>query len=138
MCLSNTAHYMAIIVQAESPDEIKEAIEAFALPPGSSRIKRESSFNVSVNAYTGLYAGWERIKGFDPKFAFNSFGLTAPISVAISKGTNRFLFLGEGRHTVVFNICLPDEHLGAVAAYRFSTDADGDTLSAETGSHHLV
>ena len=47
--------FMAAVVQAKSSDDIENVIESFALPTGSARIKRESQFNVSLNAYAGLY-----------------------------------------------------------------------------------
>jgi hypothetical protein len=122
--------FMSTIVHAESSDEVEQAIEAFALPPGSSRIKRESSFNVSVNAYAGLYGGGERIRGFDKGFEFNSFGVTAPIGVAISKGNSKFFWLGKGRHTS-YSVFVSLIDLGAVAAYRFAADSDADTLAQQ-------
>ncbi len=53
--------FMATFVQAKSSDEVASAIESFALPQGSSRIKRESVFNVSLNAYCGFFGGGEKI-----------------------------------------------------------------------------
>lgn len=125
------ATFMATIVQAKSSDDIEEAIEAFALPQGSSRIKRESPFNVSLNAYAGLYTGNEIINGLDKNksiFHFNSFGVTAPIGLTISRG-HSFFFFGTGQRgwqtgkkgwsTSLF-VSLVD--IGALAAFRFNND----------------
>ncbi|KAI9459585.1 hypothetical protein F5148DRAFT_1287114 [Russula earlei] len=119
--------FMATIVTAKNSDDVESAIEAFALPAGSSRIKRESAFNVSVNAYAGLYAGYEKYLGDAPKWPFskvNSYGITAPIGVAISWGHRILPFTrtcADGWSSSLF-ISLID--LGAVTAFRF-----GDSTS---------
>lgn len=113
--------FMAAVVEAQNSDDVQKAIENFALPPGSSRIKRETPFNVSLNAYCGLFYGYEKIVGFDPAFGKhdpNSFGLTAPIGVAISTGRNKILpFCRRGHWSHSAFISLVD--VGAVAAFRF-------------------
>lgn len=121
--------FMATVVQAKTSDDVANAIEAFALPTGSSRIKRETAFSVSLNAYTGLFIGHESIKGIKSKKVFNAFGVTAPIGVAVSRGHSIF-FIGTGERgwaagkrgwsTSLF-ISLVD--IGAVAAYRFKDDS---------------
>ncbi len=88
---------MATIVQAKNTDDVEKAIEAFALPTGSARIKRESPFNVSLNAYCGLFIGHEKIKGVeeDKPNKWNSYGVSAPIGISINKGKSCFVpFLG--------------------------------------------
>ncbi|HMG14607.1 MAG TPA: hypothetical protein VK590_04120 [Saprospiraceae bacterium] len=126
--------FMAAMSIANSPEEVENAIEAIALPAGSSRIKRETSFNVSLNAYCGLFVGNEVIKVLDDKnkafSRFNSFGLTAPIGFSISWG-HRYLpfpFSEIGcfsKSSVGWSsswfISLID--LGAVAAFRFTNPA---------------
>ena len=135
--------FMATIVQAKSSDDIENAIEAFALPAGSSRIKRESLFNVSLNAYAGVYAGYERIKGFDKnQFKINSFGVAAPVGIAASIGARKFLWTGnETRNHWSYTMFVSLIDLGAVAAFRFNNDSTviknnntEDTLSASQSS----
>jgi len=106
-------------------------IETFALPPGSSRIKRQSLFNVSLNASCGLFVGNEVIKGVDPDKPLgqlNSYGLTAPIGISISKGY-RYLpwpmseipwFRSEAGWSSTWFISFVD--IGSVAAYRFTNE----------------
>jgi hypothetical protein len=114
--------FMAALVQAKSSDEVAATIEAVALPSGSSRVKREAPFNVAINAYVGLYAGYERINGIDNKsFRINSAGLSAPIGVAVSKGG---IFLSKKRNSAwsaSLFVSLVD--LGAIAAFRFKDDS---------------
>jgi hypothetical protein len=107
---------------------VAKAIETAALPVGSSRIKRESPFNVSVNAYTGLFIGRESIKGVKDDKGFNSYGVTAPVGISISRG-HSIMFIGTGQEgwkkgkmgwsTSLF-ISLID--IGALTAYRFEND----------------
>ena len=115
--------FISAVAQADSSDEVAAAIEAAALPSGSSRIKRETPFNVSLNAYTGLFIGKEVINGFDQNKPFkkwNSYGITAPIGITVSKGQRKMFwpFNGEGHSSYSIFVSLID--LGAVAAYRFS------------------
>lgn len=112
--------FMATLVQAKSSEEVEAAIEAFALPSGSARIKRQTPFNVSLNAYSGIFLGWEQIQGVDRPAcfkkgyeAFNSYGITAPIGIAISTSCHGWSFTGF--MSVV--------DLGAVTAFRFSNDS---------------
>lgn len=118
--------FMAAMVQAKSSDDVENTIEAFALPAGSSRIKRETKFNVALNAYTGLYAGYEKIKGYDPDhcWQFNSIGVTAPIGVSVSWGQKKFLWVGnEKKKHWSYSAFISLIDIGAVAAFRFQNDS---------------
>jgi hypothetical protein len=100
--------FMAVIANAKNSDQVNNAIEAIALPSGSSRIKRESAFNVSINAYCGFYGG-KNIAGDW------SAGLTAPVGIAVSWGICRHSSL-----SLFFSII----DLGAPVAFRFSNSSD--------------
>jgi hypothetical protein len=124
--------FMAAMATAKTPDDVEKAVEAVALPTGSSRVKRETTTNVALNVYTGLYAGNEVIKDVDPDkllAKFNSFGLTVPIGISFSKG-HRFLpwplselnaFETKAGWSSSLFVSLVD--LGAVAAYRVANDS---------------
>lgn len=124
--------FMAAMVQAKESSEVETAIEAFALPAGSARVKRETVRNISINAYTGLYVGYEQIKGLDGSkcWQFNSYGVTAPVGVSASWG-NKFLFFAnaKGWSSSVF-LSLID--VGALAAFRFTNDTTVLKTSATT------
>lgn len=117
--------FIASVAQAKTSEEVYEAINMVALPSGSSRVKRLSRFNISVNAYCGLFTGYERIHDFDTgKASFNNFGLTAPIGFSISAGGSAWPWVApwpevKGWSSSIF-ISMVD--LGAVAAFRFSDD----------------
>jgi hypothetical protein len=114
--------FMASVANAKTSEEVKKVIENFALPAGSARIKRTSAFNVSVNAYPGIYGGYEKIKGVDPNWdgSFNSYGVTAPIGIAASCGQRNFLCMGKRNWSYSLFLSLID--VGAVAAFRFQND----------------
>jgi hypothetical protein len=115
--------FMAAVVQAKNSDDVAEAIEAAALPTGSARIKRESRFNVALNAYCGIYAGWEEIKGLDLPFCpeksdrrWNSYGISAPIGISVSGR------LGK-KHGTSVSLFASLVDIGALAAFRFVNDS---------------
>jgi hypothetical protein len=118
--------FMAAVAQAENSDEVAAAIETIVLPSGSSRIKRETVFNVSLNSYVGLFTGYEKIKGIDNEFKVNSYGVTAPIGLSINLGKQRMFpipsmkkFEGHWSWTAFMSIV----DLGAVTAFRFENDS---------------
>lgn len=113
--------FMATLVQAKNSDEVENAIETFALPAGSYRIKRQSTCNISLNSYVGPFIAYDAIKGLDKQFFWsvkswrvNSGGLTAPIGVAFSTSNK------SGCSYSLF-VSLVD--IGAVTAFRFTGDS---------------
>lgn len=91
---------ISTVANAESSDEVKQAIEASVLPAGSSAIKRKSAWSISVNAYVGLYGGWAhstlRDTSFNPSTntfdtitrsnVYGTYGLYAPIGLSFNRG----------------------------------------------------
>lgn len=115
--------FMAAMVQAKSSDDVAKVIEAYALPTGSARIKRASDFNVSLNAYSGLFYGFERISHVDSgKWQANVFGVAAPIGVAASWG-HRLLFIPMGERQWSTSIFVSLIDIGAITAFRFRDDS---------------
>jgi hypothetical protein len=100
--------FAATIAKADNSDDVQKAIETIALPAGSSRVKRESIVNISLNAYCGLFGG----RNIGSKVAYNSFGITAPVGIATSFGINHFSYS--------LFVSLID--LGAITAFRFKND----------------
>jgi len=109
---------MASIATAKTSDEVEQAIETYALPVGSSRIKKNSNFNIALNAYAGLYIGSEKIGGVDNNYKiFNAYGVTAPIGVSVSTGINRYT-KNAWSTSLFFSII----DIGAPVAFRFKDD----------------
>jgi len=72
---------ISTVANAQSSDEVKNAIEASVLPVGSSSIKRNSNWSISINAYVGGYWSYQSNQNQIPIM-----GLSAPIGVNFSKG----------------------------------------------------
>ncbi|MDX1908461.1 MAG: hypothetical protein SF053_15600 [Bacteroidia bacterium] len=107
--------FMAALVAAETPEEAAAVLEAAVLPPGSSRVKRVSSWNVAVNAYLGGYWGRESETDVTPEA--QSFGMYAPIGLTVSRGLYRRQ--GSGYQELgALSLLLTLADLGAVTAYR--------------------
>ena len=99
------------IVKAETSDDVESAIDAVALPAGSSRIKRETHFNVALNAYCGLFAGRDKINIKSSSQDY-SYGVTAPIGISASWGIKH--------NSLSVFVSIVD--LGAITAFRFVND----------------
>jgi len=83
---SKILEYAGVLIsvsQANNSQEVESILEQTALPPGSSRIKKVSPFNISINSYVGGYFFRTNTPGNG--FA-NTYGLTAPIGLSISTG----------------------------------------------------
>jgi hypothetical protein len=111
--------FMANVVQAGNSDEVSAAIEAVALPSGSARIKRESNFNIALNAYVGVFGAFEKMKGVDTGFKANNYGITAPIGIAFSIGNK---FTNKNKNSSSFSLFLSILDLGAPTSFRFTDD----------------
>lgn len=115
--------FIANVSSAKNPEEVQAAIEAIAAPVGSSRVKRLSKFNVSLNAYTGLALGKEWIDGLANPGIANTSSVTAPVGIAFSWGDLRGPFRLCNKdpkyrgHSLSAFISLID--IGAVTALRF-------------------
>ncbi len=109
---------MASIATAKTSDEVEQAIETYALPVGSSRVKKNSNFNIALNAYAGLFIGSEKIGGIDDTYKiFNAYGVTAPIGISISTGINKYN-KSAWSTSLFFSIL----DIGAPVAFRFKDD----------------
>jgi len=113
--------FMATLIEAESPEQAKNAIAAAALPPGSYSIKRESAFSVALNGYIGGFIGNEDIGNDGGTGGFNNLAVTAPVGVSVSWGN--ICKQWKNPWSVGLNIPLVD--LGVVASYRLD-DSEND------------
>ena len=91
----NTIVLMMDFTMVENAEQMKNLLSTYALPIGSSSLKRTGKFDISFNGYVGLTGGYEVLDGdFDNSF-FNV-GLTAPIGVAFSHRYNTDGFISSG------------------------------------------
>ena len=116
----------ACIAEADSAAQVKEIIESFALPAGSSSIKRKTERNVSLNAYVGISPAVE-YSGATEKSRFN-FSIHSPVGVAFSKGKFSYnvaknTYDEKGSKTWFISVI----DVGAFTSYRFG-DEDLESL----------
>jgi hypothetical protein len=118
--------FIANVAQAQNSDEVQAAIESAVLPVGSSSIKRETDFNISLNSFIGPYGGVEYLpKLKQNQWAFTT-GLTAPVGVAFSWGN-----FGKGKKRCngsvsggkSFTIFIPVIDIGSMASFRMGNDS---------------
>jgi len=124
--------FMANLLEAESPESVQAVIEAAALPPGSYSAKRYSRFNVSLNAYLGVFGGHEQIEGERRSGALNNLALTAPVGVYAGWGLSR-RHAGSGKFSRPWSIgfYLPLIDVGTLASFRLD-DQTVDVLPTVT------
>lgn len=112
--------FMADVASAESPEAFAGALDAVALPPGSSQLKRNKPFSLELNAYFGINYAEEQLNlpnDFNAAEAgisdrSGSISLFVPVGLSLSwKGS----YTQKSSYTLFF----PFIDLGAVSAYRF-------------------
>lgn len=79
---ARTVTFVSQLATIESADDMEALLNSYALPIGSSSIKRHSSFNISLNGYVGLTGGWETAYGTQNKQTKGNIGLSAPIGIS--------------------------------------------------------
>lgn len=113
--LKNILTFATDLVNADSSEAIKQVIEHYAAPVQSYVAIRQSGSSVTLGAYPGLYVGSER-NGPDKLNLFHdySFGVTAPIGLAISKGAS------DGKPAWSHTLFLSMVDIGAALSYRWN------------------
>jgi hypothetical protein len=112
--------FMASVVEAKTSDDVKNAIEAAVLPVGSSSIKRETDFNISLNAFIGPFGGMEYLPKLKSNRSSFVMGVTAPVGVAFSFGKLGSSATRGGKSVSIF---LPLIDVGSLATFRLSDDS---------------
>ncbi|CAA9201529.1 hypothetical protein [Flavobacterium collinsii] len=112
--------FIANCLDAKTKDELIAALETSANPVGSYRIKRNSTFNISLNAYAGGFAGTNFEKT-------QIFGFTAPAGIYLGwgnlgkepcKGSTDKSTILEKVNGKSFGIFVSLIDVGAVTAFR--------------------
>jgi hypothetical protein len=111
---------MASIVKAENSEDAEAAIEAAALPAGSSSIKKNSAVNISLNAYLGGYFGRSANNTDEIDGNGSKVGVTAPVGIAFSLGLGHY-----PNRSPIGSISLLGTliDVGAIAGYRLNKDS---------------
>lgn len=103
--------FIATSVAAKTPQEVSDAIAAFALPPGSSAMKKYAKFSIALNAFVGLSGGQEVLQSLGPKAYY---AVATPIGVTFNMGFKNYGSLGILASLV---------DIGALTALRFQDDS---------------
>tara|TARA_R110002012_G_scaffold321659_1_gene550466 strand:+ start:2079 stop:4349 length:2271 start_codon:yes stop_codon:yes gene_type:complete len=99
------------LAKADDSEAVAHAIETFAMPVGSYRVKRGSTVAVSINSYPGLYVGAEFTSN-DSLETAGFAGVTAPLGIAINWNK------GYGIYVSVIDIAAP---------FRLRIDSNNET-----------
>jgi hypothetical protein len=117
--------FMSNMVNAETPEQVSAVLENAALPVGSSSIKKNSSFNISVQSYLGAYWRIGSLKYDNNNTWSNRWGVVAPIGVAFSYG------LKKGGSISLFGSLLD---IGAIVDFQLKKDS----VATSSGSDSAV
>lgn len=114
--------FAAEMANAENSDQVASIIQNTVLPTGSSYIKKHSVFNISLQAYTGFYAGRQK-QATDTKY-ITAAGVYAPIGIAASWG-----FRNRTKNKIIqnpasFSIFASLIDVGPIVSFRFSNEND--------------
>jgi hypothetical protein len=115
--------FMANIVNAKTPDDVEAALNNAILPVGSSSIKKNTTFNISIQSYLGVFA---RLNNAKPglNIAWNdAWGVTAPIGINFSWGLH-----GKGSISAFGSLF----DLGAIVDYRLKQDSVANGSGQQT------
>lgn len=110
------ANFMATVAEAQDSKEVAAAIDLFALPPGSSRMKKQSDWSISLNSYGGFGVGRENDFNDEVDAAIKNktvFAPSAPIGIDLNKGLKNAGSLSLYAQLI---------DVGAIFAYRFSDE----------------
>lgn len=110
-------HFVNEMAGAKDAEEVEKAIDAFALPVGSSSLKEKAKSYFSINAYPGLIGGIEYAKG---QQRAGSFGFTAPVGLYA-----QFCSWGSGSSLGAF---VPIIDIGAPVRLRIDKEKDNEIL----------
>lgn len=111
------ANFAATVVAAKTPKEVKDAITAIALPPGSSSIKKNSDFNISLQLHLGGAVNTYTFAANSTMPSWkNRFNVTLPVGVSFNTG------FGKGGSLGLFASIID---IGALAQFRL----DGNNTS---------
>ena len=119
------SQFIATVAEAENSQQVEAAIEAVALPPGSSRVKKQNYFSAAINAYTGFSGGGEALENTDTKgFA----ALSAPVGLTVSwkLGEPKTTRNGRLRTPGSFSLFAPIIDVGGLVAFRFNDPYSSD------------
>jgi hypothetical protein len=110
--LTGFTKFISDMVMAKEAKDIKLVLNKYASPVSSYRSARVNKFSTTINAYPGLYFGFER--NGSNNTTDKTFGITAPIGVAFNWGN-------KDASSVSLFLNLVD--IGAALSFRWNNDS---------------
>lgn len=120
--------FMANMINAESSDQVKNILQSATLPPGSSRIKRETVSSFTINSYLGAAIGRDRLLGIPENLDLeqDAFGASMAVPIGFTYSFSPNLI----KNNSSFSIHVPLIDLGAITAYRQNPDNPNYSIDA--------
>lgn len=115
--------FVATVAEAENSEQVAAAIDAVALPAGSSKVKKQNYFSAAINAYTGGAFGAEKLEG---RGESNFVALSAPVGVTCSWRLNK-----NKKSPGSFSLFVPVIDVGALVAFRLKDPNTSDLPALE-------
>ncbi|MBZ0100353.1 MAG: hypothetical protein K8F30_14830, partial [Taibaiella sp.] len=117
--------FAANVAEAENPEDVKNAIDAIALPAGSFIIKQQTAWNIAINGYIGY--SWDYLKPLRGH-TLKMHGVYAPVGISFSRGLSN---KGKGALTAFASLI----DVGGIVSYRLSDSTNqGDIQSGDEAS----
>lgn len=111
-------HFVNEMASAKDAEGVEKAIEAFALPVGSSSLKEKAESYIALNSFPGLLFGIEKT---DTKSGAFFAGFTAPVGLYLQPWSG-------GKKGDTFGIFIPVIDIGAPVRLRLDGTKDTQTL----------
>ena len=114
-------NFMADITAARTSGQVQSILQSYSSEPGSSRLKRNSDFNVSLNAYLGPAGSYESpqggVAGAESTWVPS---LSTPVGLAINWRVARRKAKDGSIAYLPFTFFVPILDIGPVVSFNFS------------------
>ena len=111
-------HFLNDISLSSTSEDVEKAIDAFALPVGSSSLKERAKSYYSINAFPGISGGFEFSNNQERA---TTIGFTAPVGIYIQPWAS-------GKKGSAFGLFLPIIDIAAPVRLRLDSNSDTETL----------
>jgi hypothetical protein len=116
--------FMANMINAQTSDQVKTILKSVTLPPGSSRIKRETTSSFTINSYLGAAVARDVLVDAPTGINQSAFGaaMSVPIGFTYSISPNWI------KNNSSISLFVPLLDLGAITAYRQNPKNDNYSI----------
>jgi hypothetical protein len=121
------ALFIANIAEAKTSDDVKAALENAILPVGSSSIKKNTGFNVSIQSYLGAFGVTAKPTSSVSGTWSDKFGVTAPIGISVTPSFTSWQNAGS------LSLFVPLFDIGAIVDYQLKKDSTVNSSGSSAG-----